>query len=60
MEKTEKRLGIGDTIRYRDLKDLPKLIRMLNHEGYGYLVDDGSRTVRITKAPGEEEEHEDL
>lgn len=56
MEKTEKRLGIGDTVRYRDLKDLSKLTSALNHVGCGYLVDFGSRTVHITKAPGEEEE----
>ena len=55
MEKTAKRLESGDRIRYRDLKDLQKLIRMLNHEGYKYMVDFGSRTVHIMKAPGEEE-----
>lgn len=55
MEKTAKGLESGDRIRYRDLKDLQKLIRMLNHEGYGHLVDFGSRTVHITAVPGEEE-----
>lgn len=48
----------GDTIRYRDLKDLQKLVRCLNSEGYGYLVDFGSRTVQITKVPEEEESNE--
>ncbi|MDO4810258.1 MAG: hypothetical protein Q4A04_09965 [Eubacteriales bacterium] len=56
MEKTEKRLGIDDTVQYRDLKDLSRITSALNHVGYGYLVDFGSRTVHITKAPGEEEE----
>lgn len=55
MEKTENRLKAGERIRYRDLNDLQKLIRMLNHEGYRYLVYFGNRTVHITKAPEEEE-----
>ena len=47
MEKTANRLKAGDRIRYRDLKEREKLIRMLNHEGYKYLVDPGSRTIHI-------------
>lgn len=48
----------GDTIRYRDLKDLGRITSALNHEGYGYLVDFGSRTVLISKAQEEEESDE--
>lgn len=48
----------GDTIRYRDLKDLSRITSALNYVGYGYLVDFGSRTVQITKAPEEEESNE--
>ena len=56
MEKTANRLKAGDQIRYQDLKDLSRITSAPNHVGYGYLVDFGSRTVHITKAPGKEEE----
>ena len=57
MEKTEKRQGIDYTVQYRNLKDLSRIISALNYVRCGYLVDFGSRTVHIMKAPGEEEEN---